>query len=102
MGIATARQLLNRTGVAMRRRKSRPLLEPATISLIAGGITIAALDIARRLYRHIQLFCPEKDPVTSWKPEDYGIPPERVTQMWIDTPDGEKLFAWYLRAEKPI
>lgn len=86
----------------MRFRKSRPLLEPATISLIAGGITIAALDIARRLYRHTQLFCPEKNPVKSWKPEDYGIPPERVTQMWIDTPDGERLFAWYLRAEKPI
>jgi alpha-beta hydrolase superfamily lysophospholipase len=25
-----------------------------------------------------------------------------VQQVWIDTPDGEKLFAWYLRAEKPI
>lgn len=86
----------------MRRRKSLPLLEPATISLIAGGITIAALDIARRLYRHTQLFCPEKNPVKSWNPSDYGIPRERVTEMWIDTPDGEKLFAWYLRAEKPI
>ena len=86
----------------MRRRKSHPLLEPAAISLIAGGLTIAALDLARRIFRHTQLFCPQRDPVKSWNPADYGIPPERVTQLWIDTPDGERLFAWYMRAEKPI
>lgn len=86
----------------MRHRKSHPLLEPAAISLIAGGLTVAALDIARRVFRHTQLFCPLRDPVKSWDPADYGIPPDRVTKLWIDTPDGEKLFAWYARAEKPI
>src|SRR5438270_5729958 len=86
----------------MRRKKSNALLEPAAISLIAGGITIIALDIARRIFRHTQLFCPERNPVKSWDPSDYGIAPDRVTPMWIDTPDGEKLYAWYLRAKKPI
>lgn len=85
-----------------RRKKSNPLFEPAAISLIAGGLTIAGLEIARRLFRHTQIFCPERNPVKSWNPQDYGIPRDRVEPMWIDTPDGEKLFAWYLRAEKPI
>jgi pimeloyl-ACP methyl ester carboxylesterase len=86
----------------MRRKKFHPLLEPATISLLAGGLTILALDVARRIFRHTQIFCPEKNPVKSWNPADYGIPIERTTQYWIDTPDGAKLFAWYLRAEHPI
>jgi len=85
-----------------RRRKTSPLLQPAAISLIAGGLTIAAFEVARRLFRQTQLFCPERNPVKSWNPEDYGIPRGRVEEMWIDTPDGEKVYAWYLRAEKPI
>jgi len=84
------------------RKKPHPLLEPAAISLIAGGIAIIALDVARRVFRHSQIFCPERNPVKTWSPSDYGIAPSRVEQMWIDTPDGEKLFAWYLRADKPI
>jgi fermentation-respiration switch protein FrsA (DUF1100 family) len=88
----------------MFRRKSNPLLDPAAISLIAGGLTIAALEIARRIFRHTQLFCPTRYPIDgkSWNPTDYGIPLDRTTPLWIETPDGEKLFGWYLRAMKPI
>lgn len=84
------------------RKKPHPLLEPAAISLIAGGFTILGLEVARRVFRHSQIFCPEPKPVKSWNPADYGIPAGSVTQVWIPTPDGEQLFAWYLRAEKPI
>ena len=88
--------------VVRRRKKPHPLLEPAAISLIAGGITIVALEVARRVFRHSQIFCPERKPVKTWNPTDYGIPADSVTPMWIPTPDGEQLFAWYLRAENPI
>jgi len=84
------------------RKKSHPLLEPAAISLIAGGITIIGLDVARRVFRHTQIFCPQRKAVKTWDPTDYGIPADSVTPMWIPTPDGEQLFAWYLRAENPI
>lgn len=60
------------------------------------------LEIGRRLFRHLQLFCPTKEPVLSWKPEDYGLERHRVDEMWIETDDGELLHAWYCRAEKPI
>src|SRR6266852_613943 len=86
----------------MRRRKWHPLLEPATISLLAGGLTLLALDVARRIFRHTQLFCPERKPIRSWNPADYGIPIDRTTTVWIDTPDEERLFGWYLRATNPI
>ena len=86
----------------MRKRKSKSLLEPAAISFIAGGLTLIALELARRIFRHTQIFCPLREPVKSWNPADYGIPVDRTTQFWIPTSDGEKLFAWYLRAERPI
>src|SRR5438046_2313794 len=84
------------------RRKKRTLLEPAAVSIIAAGATIVALEIARRIFRHSQIFCPTKEPLKSWKPTDYDIPIDRAEEHWIETPDGEKLFAWYLRAPKPI
>jgi len=70
--------------------------------LIAGGLTVLALEVARRVFRHTQLFCPETAPVKSWSPADYGIPVDRVTQERMETPDGELLFGWYCRAETPI
>lgn len=70
--------------------------------LVLGGAAIAAVEIGRRIYRRTQLFCPEPTPVKSWNPADYGIPPHAVEEHWIETPDGEELYAWYCRAEKPI
>jgi uncharacterized protein len=69
---------------------------------MVGGATVLLLDIARRVFRHVQLFVPSRDPVKSWNPDDYGIPRERVTEHWFETPDGEMLYGWYCRAENPV
>jgi len=61
-----------------------------------------AADIARRVYRRTQIFCPSREPVKSWNPTDYGIPDGAVEEHWIETPDGELLHAWYCRAEQPV
>src|SRR5437763_1295539 len=61
-----------------------------------------ALDAARRIFRRMQLFCPSRQPEKSWNPEDYGIPPGVTEELWIETDDGEFLYAWYCRAENPI
>lgn len=68
--------------------------------LISGAAMIAA-DLGRRFYRHTQIFLPSPDPLISWEPADYGIPAGSVEEHWIDTPDGERLHAWYCRAESP-
>jgi pimeloyl-ACP methyl ester carboxylesterase len=86
----------------MRSRKLRRFAETASGPLIVGGLTVIALDLARRVFRHTRLFCPEREPIISWNPEDYGIPRERVEDHWIETDDGELLFGWYCKAEQPI
>lgn len=82
----------------MRSRKSR--FDDAVPFLI-GALAIAAFDAGRRLYRRSQIFCPDRNPIQSWDPADYGIPSGAVEEHWIDTPDGETLHAWYCRAEHP-
>jgi len=67
-----------------------------------GGAAIVALDISRRLFRATRLFLPARDPVSTWNPEDYGIPRDQAEEVWIDTADGERLHGWYLRARNPI
>jgi alpha-beta hydrolase superfamily lysophospholipase len=87
------------------RRKNAASRLTATAArplIIGGAATIIALELARRLFRHTQLFNPDRAPLKSWNPDDYGIPSERVTQEWFETPDGEILYGWYCRAEKPI
>ena len=86
----------------LRRKKLSVLLEPATVSLLAAGFTIVALDIARRIFRHSQIFAPTKVPAKSWDPADYGFTRDRAEVHTITTPDGEHLLAWYLRAQQPI
>ena len=73
-----------------------------SVPLIVGGATVVALDLARRFFRAAHLFLPTRDPVKSWNPADYGIALEHAEEMWIETSDGEKLHAWYLRAKNPI
>ena len=63
---------------------------------------MAAAEIGRRAYRHSQMFCPSSEPAISWNPADYGIPEGAVEEHWIETPDGERLYAWYCRAKKPV
>jgi len=77
-------------------------LERFARPLIVGGVAVLALDVARRVFRHTQLFCPSREPVISWNPADYGIPPERVDEHWFESEDGSMLHAWYCRAERPI
>ena len=88
----------------MRRKNAASRLTgSAARPLIIGGVaTLVALDIARRLFRYTQLFSPDRAPAKSWSPDDYGIPKERVTEEWFETPDGEMLYGWYCRAEQPI
>ena len=87
---------------SLRRKLARELAKTAKQSLLIGGAAFVAADLARRAFRHLQLFCPERKAVKSWNPEDYGVPRERVEEQWFETPDGEMLYGWYCRAEKPI
>ncbi|HUP44900.1 MAG TPA: alpha/beta fold hydrolase [Thermoanaerobaculia bacterium] len=84
----------------MRRRRKKS--NPALPLLAAGGAVLTAAELARRVYRHTQLFCPSPDPVKSWDPKDYGIPDGAVEEHWFETPDGELLYGWYCRAKKPV
>ena len=78
-------------------------LRSFALPLLAGSVGIAAaLEIGRRVYRNTQLFCPSTDPLKSWNPADYGIPPGAAEPQWFETPDGELLHGWYCRARRPI
>ena len=85
-----------------RKRAFERLTQAATGPLLIGGATVIVLEFARRLFRRMKLFCPTREPLISWNPEDYGIPADRTREVWIETDDGEFLHAWYCRAEKPI
>lgn len=84
----------------MRRRRRNSLADVVALPLLIGG-AIAGAEIGRRLFRRTQIFCPSRQPLISWNPADYGIPPGVVEEHWIETPDGETLHAWYCRSEKP-
>ena len=83
----------------MRRNKA---LEQLAFPLLLSGATLATLELGRRIFRHMQLLCPESKPVKTWDPADYGLQRHRVDEMWIETDDGELLHAWYCHADKPI
>ncbi len=84
-----------------RKRKSA-LADSTVLPLLLGSAALAAAEIGRRAFRQTQVFCPSPDPVKSWNPADYGIPDGAVEEHWIETPDGERLYAWYCRAPKPV
>jgi len=86
----------------VRRKKEIAQLTDTASSLLIGGAVLLALDVGRRLFRRAQLFEPERNPVRSWNPEDYGLPRERTEELWFETDDGEMLFGWYCRSEHPI
>ncbi|HEY4641184.1 MAG TPA: alpha/beta fold hydrolase [Thermoanaerobaculia bacterium] len=85
-----------------RAKQHRSFAETATTPLIAGGLAVLALDVARRVFRHTQLFCPSHEPEKSWNPADYGIKRESVDELWFETDDGEMLHGWYCKADHPI
>lgn len=86
----------------MKRRKRSTGLAAMALPLLAGGIAFLAADILRRAYTRSRLFAPSPDPVKSWDPADYGIPAGAVEVLEFPTPDGERLYGWYCRAEKPV
>lgn len=86
----------------MRRKKKSNWLSRASNSLFIGGAAVLALDVVRRIFRRRQLFEPQREPVVSWQPEDYGIPRERTEVLSFETDDGEVLYGWYCRAPHPI
>ncbi len=84
------------------RRKKQTQNHSLAIPLIVGGAAITAIDVARRAFRHAQLFCPESAPAKSWDPADYGIPRAAVTEHWLETPEVEILYGWYCRSPRPV
>ena len=70
--------------------------------LILGTAALVAFEAARRFFRLTQLFCPTKEPLVSWKPEDYGIPRDQAEEVWFESDDGKMLYGWYLRAKNPV
>ncbi|MFL6244717.1 MAG: alpha/beta hydrolase, partial [Thermoanaerobaculia bacterium] len=70
--------------------------------LAIGGAFLFAAVLGRRAYRRTQIFKPSRIPEKGWDPVAYGIPAGACEEHWIETPDGEQLYAWYCRAEKPV
>jgi fermentation-respiration switch protein FrsA (DUF1100 family) len=79
----------------------KPGVAERALPWLLSGAAVAALDVGRRYSRHTQIFEPAREPVRTWNPEDYGIPPGVTEERWIETPDGERLHAWYCRAPQP-
>jgi pimeloyl-ACP methyl ester carboxylesterase len=84
-----------------KRKKSQSLGDGYALPALLVGAALAA-DIGRRVYRRTQLFCASHEPTITWNPTDYGIPEGATEEVWIETPDGETLHAWYCRAENPV
>ncbi|HVT45845.1 MAG TPA: alpha/beta hydrolase [Thermoanaerobaculia bacterium] len=75
----------------------------ATIAAVAGAsLLLTTLEVARRLFRRSQVFLPEREPLRSWSPSDYGISSAAVEDIFIETHDGERLHAWYCRSDEPV
>lgn len=88
--------------MAGKRTTTTAIADALAWPLMIGGAALVAADLGRRFYRHTQLFLPSREPVRSWDPADYGVPPGACEEQWIETPDGETLHAWYCRAPKPL
>lgn len=82
----------------MNRANKHDLVVP----LLVGGVAVLAAELGLQSYRQSQIFLPDANPVKSWNPADYDIPPDSVEEHWIDTADGERLNAWYCRAARPV
>lgn len=60
------------------------------------------LEAGRRLFRNLRLFRMIREPLISWDAADYGIDPQCVERLIIETRDGQSLEGWYCRARDPI
>jgi fermentation-respiration switch protein FrsA (DUF1100 family) len=83
-------------------KRKRSLVDMLALPLAISGTVMLAAGLGRRLYRRTQIFNPSPDPERGWDPAAYGIPAEAWEEHWIETPDGEHLYAWYCRAKNPV
>lgn len=83
-------------------KRRRSLVDMLALPLAVSGALMLVAGLGRRLYRRTQIFDPSPDPERSWDPAAYGIPAEGWEEHWIETPDGEHLYAWYCRAKNPV
>lgn len=89
--------------IAMKlRKRPRSLVDVLALPLVVGGTVLLAAGLGRRIYRRTQIFDPSPEPERGWDPTAYGIPAEACEEHWIETPDGEQLYAWYCRAKNPV
>jgi fermentation-respiration switch protein FrsA (DUF1100 family) len=86
----------------MPKRKTTSIFNLLALSLAVGGAVLLAARLGRRAYRSAQIFKPSPDPEKGWDPTAYGIPAGACEELWIDTPDGERLYAWYCRTQNPV
>ena len=84
------------------RRRTHSLVDMLALPLAVGGSLLLAAGFVRRMLRRTKIFNPSPDPERGWDPIAYGIPAGACEEHWIDTPDGERLLAWYCRAEHPV
>lgn len=74
----------------------------ASITTAAATATVGLLELARVLFRNSQLFCPERDPLLTWNPADYGLDPDFIDEVYFTSDKGVRLHGWYCRAKNPI
>ena len=84
------------------RKRAPSWVDILALPLVVGGTVLLAAGLGRRLYRRTQIFNPSPNPERGWDPTAYGIPAEGWEEHWIETPDGEDLYAWYCRAKNPV
>ncbi|MBI2214854.1 MAG: alpha/beta fold hydrolase [Acidobacteria bacterium] len=85
------------------RLLSKPSRRPASLTLVlAGGLIAAGAEVARLLFRNLNLFHPSRKPASSWNPCDYGIDAAQVTELELESADGHILHGWYCRAAEPV
>lgn len=84
------------------RKRPPSLVHMLALPLVVGGAVLLAAGLGRRLFHRTQIFNPSPDPERGWDPTAYGIPADAYEEHWIETPDGEQLYAWYCRAKNPV
>jgi fermentation-respiration switch protein FrsA (DUF1100 family) len=85
------------------RKKESGGSPSAIVLLLFSALFLAILlELSRRAFRRSQLFAPSREPLISWDPSDYGIPPEAVRQLELNRPGRKGLHGWYCTARNPV
>jgi uncharacterized protein len=85
-----------------KREPESNLIRAVSIATVGTALATMALEGLRLLFRNSQLFCPDKLPLRSWNPEDYGFELDQVDQILFESEDGTLLDGWYCRAKRPV